>query len=84
MSNVASITEKRQTLADSEEAAEKEPDQPSLIDWKTIWKPLSVITGVFLIIFWLPLGSSRFTGAVIESLVDRMTAGPADSRGNVR
>jgi uncharacterized membrane protein YraQ (UPF0718 family) len=68
MSNVASITEKRQTLADSEEAAEKEPDQPSLIDWKTIWKPLSVITGVFLIIFWLPLGSSRFTGAVIESL----------------
>ena len=68
MSNVASITEKRQTLADSEEAAEKEPDQPSLIDWKTIWKPLCVITGVFLIIFWLPLGSSRFTGAVIESL----------------
>ena len=42
--------------------------QPSLIDWKTIWKPLSVITGVFLVIFWLPLESSRFTGAVIESL----------------
>ncbi|MFY9941439.1 MAG: permease, partial [Desulfobacterales bacterium] len=42
--------------------------EPSLIDWKTIWKPLSVITGVFLVIFWLPLESSRFTGAVIESL----------------
>ena len=39
--NAASITGKRQTLADSREAAEKEPDQPSLIDWKIIWKPLS-------------------------------------------
>jgi uncharacterized membrane protein YraQ (UPF0718 family) len=68
MSNAVSITGKGETLADSGEAAEKEPDQPSLIDWKTIWKPLSVITGVFLVIFWLPLESSRFTGAVIESL----------------
>ena len=68
MSNAASITGKRQTLADSRETAEKEPDQPSLIDWKSIWKPLSVIIGVFLVIFWLPLESSRFTGAVIESL----------------
>jgi len=41
---------------------------PSLIDWKSIWKPLSVIAGIFLLFFWLPLDSSRFTGAVIESL----------------
>ncbi len=68
MSNAASITGKIQTLADSREAAEKEPEQPSLIDWKSIWKPLSIIIGVFLVIFWLPLESSRFTGAVIESL----------------
>ena len=68
MGNDASIAERRQTLADSREAAEKEPEQPSMIDWKTIWKPLSIITGVFLVIFWLPLESSRFTGAVIESL----------------
>jgi uncharacterized membrane protein YraQ (UPF0718 family) len=68
MSNAASIAGKRQTLADSREAAEKEPEQPSLIDWKSIWKPLSVITSVFLVIFWLPLESSRFTGAVIEAL----------------
>ena len=68
MSNAASITGKRQTLADSRETAEKEPDQPSQIDWKSIWKPLSIIIGVFLVIFWLPLESSRFTGAVIESL----------------
>jgi uncharacterized membrane protein YraQ (UPF0718 family) len=68
MSNAASISGKRQTLADSREAAEKEPDQPSLIDWKIIWKPLSIIITIFLVIFWLPLGSSRFNGAVIESL----------------
>ncbi len=68
MSNAVSFTAKRQTLADARKDAEKEPDQPSLIDWKSIWKPLSIITGVFLVIFWLPLGSSRFTGAVIESL----------------
>jgi uncharacterized membrane protein YraQ (UPF0718 family) len=42
--------------------------QQSLVDWKGIWKPLSIIVGVFLAIFWLPVDSSRFTGAVIESL----------------
>jgi uncharacterized membrane protein YraQ (UPF0718 family) len=41
---------------------------PSLINWKGIWKPLSIIGGFFLVFFWLPLDSSRFTGAVIESL----------------
>ncbi len=41
---------------------------PSLIDWKSIWKPLSVIAGIFLLFFWLPLDSRRFTGALIESL----------------
>ncbi|UCD91379.1 MAG: permease [Desulfobacterales bacterium] len=39
-----------------------------MIDWKGIWKPLSIIIGVFLIFFWLPIDSNRFTGAVIESL----------------
>ncbi|MEN8809374.1 MAG: permease [Desulfobacterales bacterium] len=68
MSNAVSITGKRPTLAGSKPDAEKEPDQPSLIDWKSIWKPLSVIASVFLVIFWLPLGSSRFTGAIIEAL----------------
>lgn len=46
----------------------KEEVQPSLIDWKAIWMPLSVIVGGFLIFFWLPVESSRFTNAVIESL----------------
>ena len=68
MSNAVSITGKKPTLSGSREAVEIEPHQPSLIDWKSIWKPLSVIASVFLAIFWLPLGSSRFTGAVIEAL----------------
>jgi uncharacterized protein len=68
MSNAVSMTGKSQTLSDPGEAAKKEPNQPSLIEWKTIWKPLSIITGVFLAFFWLPIDSSRFTGAVIESL----------------
>jgi len=42
--------------------------EPSRIDWSQIWKPLSIITGVFLLFFWLPLYSERFTAAVIESL----------------
>ena len=47
---------------------EKEEGQPSLVDWKTIWKPLVLIVGIFLVFFWLPVGNTRFTGAVIESL----------------
>jgi uncharacterized membrane protein YraQ (UPF0718 family) len=50
------------------EGLEKEEAQPGLIDWKTIWKPLGLIVGLFLVFFWLPLGNNRFTGAVIESL----------------
>jgi len=46
---------------------EKEPRE-SLVDWKIIWKPLALLAGVFLVIFWLPIDNGRFTGAVIESL----------------
>jgi len=49
------------------EEIEKE-EAPSLIDWRTIWKPLGLIVGIFLVFFWLPAGNNRFTGAVIESL----------------
>jgi len=48
--------------------AEKEPAEPSRIEWKSIWKPLVILTAGFLILFWLPLGSNRFTGAIVESL----------------
>ncbi|MFO7713813.1 permease [Desulfosarcina sp.] len=44
------------------------PEEPSLIDWKAIWKPLAWIVGGFLIFFFLPIDSTRFSNAVIESL----------------
>jgi uncharacterized membrane protein YraQ (UPF0718 family) len=43
-------------------------DEPSLIDWKTIWKPMAAIVAAFLLFFWLPLESGRFQQAVISSL----------------
>ena len=36
--------------------------------WKTEWKKLALIAGVFLAFFWLPVGSDRFTGGVMEAL----------------
>lgn len=36
--------------------------------WKTEWKALLVIVAVFLAAFYLPVGTSRFDGAVLESL----------------
>jgi uncharacterized membrane protein YraQ (UPF0718 family) len=65
MGNGLSITEDKKTFAGS---TPENVSEPSRIDWKTIWKPLGIITGIFLIFFWLPLENSRFTGAVIESL----------------
>lgn len=36
--------------------------------WKSEWKPLAVIAGVFLAFFYLPVGTERFDNAVMESL----------------
>ncbi len=49
------------------QVAETDPE-PSQIDWSTIWKPLAAIAGVFVLFFYLPLDSPRFTNAVMESL----------------
>ena len=62
------ITNNTNVTLQESEGLEKEDAKPSLIDWATIWKPLGLIVGIFLVFFWLPLGSNRFTGAVIESL----------------
>jgi uncharacterized membrane protein YraQ (UPF0718 family) len=43
-------------------------EEPSLIDWQEIRKPLILILGGFLLFFFLPMESPRFTQAVIESL----------------
>jgi uncharacterized protein len=49
-------------------ASEEEEIEHSMIDWKMIWKPMVFIISLFLIFFWLPLGSERFTSSVIEAL----------------
>jgi uncharacterized membrane protein YraQ (UPF0718 family) len=40
----------------------------SQIDWKSEWKPLLIITLVFLGTFYLPMGIPRFDNALMESL----------------
>lgn len=37
-------------------------------NWKTEWKPLALIAGLFLACFYLPVGAGRFDNAVKESL----------------
>jgi uncharacterized membrane protein YraQ (UPF0718 family) len=63
----ARVMEGKLSAEESAEVEEEEP-QPSIIDWKGLWKPLSLIVGFFLVFFWLPIDNSRFAGAVIESL----------------
>jgi len=38
------------------------------VDWKSEWKKLAVIAGVFLTFFYLPVGTARFDNAVMEAL----------------
>ena len=42
--------------------------EPSIVDWKEIWKPLALIGGVFLLFFFLPLESTRFSNSIHEAL----------------
>jgi len=42
--------------------------EPSIIDWKSIWKPLALIGGAFLVFFFLPLENSRFSNSIHEAL----------------
>ena len=61
--------ENRSRADQTRKAVEQVPAaQPGLVDWKDIWKPLTTVTGLFLLIFFLPMESSRFTNAVTESL----------------
>ncbi|MCF7849821.1 MAG: permease [Kiritimatiellales bacterium] len=38
------------------------------MNWKTEWKKLAWITGIFLTFFYLPVGNARFDNAIMESL----------------
>jgi len=51
-----------------ENEAAEDFEEESLVDWKSHWKPLALIVGLFLVFFWLPIDNSRFAGAVIESI----------------
>ena len=35
--------------------------------WQDEWKPLALITGVFLVCFYIPVGNARFDNAVMEA-----------------
>ena len=66
--NTATVSENKASNETARTRDDTPAREPSMIDWKTIWKPLTLIVGVFLVLFWLPIGSQRFTSAVIESL----------------
>ena len=66
MSEALVLSGQNETLAGSHDN-DVQPE-PSQIDWKGIWKPLSLIVGGFLLFFFLPMDSARFTHSVIESL----------------
>lgn len=38
------------------------------MNWKSEWKPLVLITGVFLLFYYLPVDNIRLKGAIIEAL----------------
>jgi len=66
MSETLSLTNAKGPLDAS--VRDEMPEEPSQIDWKGIIKPLSVIVGGFLLFFFLPMDSARFTHSIIESL----------------
>ena len=39
------------------------------MNWKEEWKWLAGLTGVFLLLFYLPVGMPRFDNAVLEGLL---------------
>jgi uncharacterized membrane protein YraQ (UPF0718 family) len=66
MSDTLSLTHPDPSIpADTDSSAQEEPSQ---IDWSTIWKPLGLIIGGFVLFFFLPVDSGRFTHSVIEAL----------------
>ncbi len=67
MSTVVSTANKSTPFSDAS-AQETHAPGSSQVDWKSIWKPLSLIAGVFLLFFFLPIDNSRVTNSVIEAL----------------
>jgi uncharacterized protein len=42
--------------------------EPGATEWGSEWKPLAWIAGVFVVFYFLPVGTARFDGAVTEAL----------------
>ncbi len=38
------------------------------MNWKSEWKKLAVMTGIFLLFFWLPMDRGRFIDGIMEAL----------------
>ncbi len=66
MSETLSLTDTGGSLEASTD--DKKEEEPSRIDWKGIVSPLGLIVGGFLLFFFLPVDSARFTHSIIESL----------------
>jgi uncharacterized membrane protein YraQ (UPF0718 family) len=67
MNPTASIADRSRSCHCAESRPRK-ATEPSQIDWAAIWKPMALIVGVFVLVFFLPTDSQRFTGSVIEAL----------------
>ena len=67
MSQTSTVANETRFQEDADNHSQEQAE-PSQIDWSMIWKPLAAIVGVFLLFFFLPMGSERFTGSVIEAL----------------
>jgi uncharacterized membrane protein YraQ (UPF0718 family) len=64
----ACLTENQSVALAGSGAVNGTTKEPSQIDWKNIWKPLTAIVGAFLVFFWLPIDSTRFKEAIMSSL----------------
>jgi len=49
-------------------ANDPQEKEPSQIDWNAVGKPLGLIVGGFLLFFFLPMDSARFTHSIVEAL----------------
>ncbi len=56
------------SVIENEAGSRPQEVEGRIIDWRSVWKPMALIVGLFLVFFWLPMDNSRFAGAVIESL----------------
>jgi uncharacterized membrane protein YraQ (UPF0718 family) len=68
MSEALSLANSDSSLEASNDEKMEMEVEPSQIDWKAIVKPLGLIVGGFLLFFFLPMDSARFSNSIIESL----------------